>query len=48
MLMYRASVGRPLACVASVDATTARTKNLELLNREPIVKASPCAASPVS
>jgi len=48
MLMYRASVGRPLACLASVDATTARTKTLELLNREPIVKASPCAASPAS
>jgi hypothetical protein len=48
MLMYRASVGRPLACVASVDATTARTRTLELLNHEPIVKASQCAASPVS
>ena len=48
MLMYRASVGRPLACLAAVDATTARTKTLELLNPEPIVKASPCAASPVS
>jgi hypothetical protein len=48
MLMVRASVGRPLACVASVDATTARTRNLELLNPAPIVKASSCAALPVS
>jgi hypothetical protein len=48
MLMVRASVGRSLSCVASVDATTARTRNLELLNPEPIVKASSCAALPVS
>ena len=34
MLMYRAAVGRPLVCLAAVDASTVRTKDLELLHAE--------------
>jgi hypothetical protein len=53
MLMCRVTVGRPLVCLASVDATTARTRNLELLNPGPLEPlnpdvSSPCAASPAS
>jgi heparinase II/III-like protein len=48
MLFYRAAIGRPLACLASIEATTARTRNQELLNLEPPSKVFQCAASPVS
>ncbi|MCU1385747.1 MAG: hypothetical protein JWL71_4444, partial [Acidobacteria bacterium] len=56
MLAYRTEVGRPLVCLAAVDATTARTRTLELLNRQsPAPEPSnlepenlTCAASPVS
>jgi hypothetical protein len=34
LLLYRAAVGRPLACLAAVDATTARTKHSDLLHSE--------------
>jgi hypothetical protein len=53
MLIYRASLGRPLTVVGAIDATTVRTKNSELLNPgtlEPLNLdvSSPCAASPAS
>ena len=58
MLIYRASLGRPLIVVGSIDATTVRTKNSELLSSELLNPrtleplnldvSSPCAASPAS